>query len=621
MKLNVLVANSSIPGEVKSMINVIPFKPNEGKTARDNINSYVIYYKNIMSTNEIISSWESLSWGGIYRFTKFNFKHNRDAKLPLDDRFIAFAKAYIKSSILYGKRKEHTQALRVLKVIEFVLLELNGNADINGCNNTILDKCASVINDKYAKSVSAKMCKELENIVVFLKTNKMIDLTYLNWVNPVRFKVQKNWDGYNKDLEGHSKLPDIKSILSLASIFSKKDEELSQRDLFTTSVVALLCCAPSRISEILALPEDCECWVEDSKGIQRYGLRFYAAKGYAGDIKWIPTEMIPVAQKAINRLKTLSKSSRELAIQMEAGYGKFHSKILSTVTDENKLLTVAEVCQFLGFYREKSTDYHRKINSITLNNKRLKHRNFSYTLKELKKLIYDSKPKDFPWYDHEKNIKYSNALCLLNRFQINEVNDTYKLVFERPTYNLFITDIVKSRDTEDRFVNIFERHGYLNKSGRAYRLNSHQPRHLLNTLALVSGMDGFDVARWSGRQCISQNQYYDHRNHAHMLTSMRKNNILKPKEKKQSQYAGGNSFNLNEIKNGAVMISKHGYCKHAYVSEPCAYYPHNESGEDDQNLASIHKKIRDKACFDKEDGYESAQKWCEFHERIKVKEV
>lgn len=46
------------------MINVIPFKPNEGKTARDNINSYVIYYKNIMSTNEIISSWESLSWGG-----------------------------------------------------------------------------------------------------------------------------------------------------------------------------------------------------------------------------------------------------------------------------------------------------------------------------------------------------------------------------------------------------------------------------------------------------------------------------------------------------------------------------------------------------------------------------
>ncbi|EER5287193.1 hypothetical protein F6S33_005392, partial [Escherichia coli] len=175
-------------------------------------------------------------------------------------------------------------------------------------------------------------------------------------------------------LEGHSRLPDIKSVIAIAEIFSKRDEQLSSRDIFTTSVLALLMCAPSRISEILALPADCEITECDGKGIQRYGLRFFSAKGYEGNIKWIPTLMIPVAKKAISRLKELSSQARLLAAEIQKNYS----------------------------------------NST------------KGTLKE-------NIPPDLFWYDREKKIKYSNALCLLTEGQLNQNKKEMSDKLFRPT--------------------------------------------------------------------------------------------------------------------------------------------------------------------------------------------
>lgn len=76
-------------------------------------------------------------------------------------------------------------------------------------------------------------------------------------------------------------------------------------------------CAPSRISEILALPADCEIVEQDKDGVEHYGLRFYSGKGYGADIKWIPTVMVPVAQKAVSRLRRLSANARAIALWHE----------------------------------------------------------------------------------------------------------------------------------------------------------------------------------------------------------------------------------------------------------------------------------------------------------------
>nr|WP_228712824.1 hypothetical protein [Klebsiella pneumoniae] len=86
-------------------------------------------------------------------------------------------------------------------------------------------------------------------------------------------KVKNNYLPEIEDYHRNDKLPDEAALLAIADIFSKNDELLSPRDKFTSAVFALLLCCPSRISEILALPADCEITQKDEKGIERYILR------------------------------------------------------------------------------------------------------------------------------------------------------------------------------------------------------------------------------------------------------------------------------------------------------------------------------------------------------------
>ncbi|EEN7936591.1 DNA-binding protein, partial [Salmonella enterica] len=239
--------------------------------------------------------------------------------------FIDFAKAYMFHIHSFNRSKSNQNTLSMLKIIEFVLLKLYGEANIIKCNNIIFDECARLASAKYSKVQAVGIGKELEKLCLFLTGNRMTTSSYFFWVNPLRHKITQSWKGYEPSLEGHSKLPDIKSVIAIAEIFSKDESQLSTRDIFTTSVLTLLMCAPGRISEILSLPADCEITEKDDKGIERYGLRFFSAKGYAGDIKWIPTVMVPIAQKAIARLKKLSNHARFASRTME-GQGTESSK-------------------------------------------------------------------------------------------------------------------------------------------------------------------------------------------------------------------------------------------------------------------------------------------------------
>ncbi len=57
---------------------------------------------------------------------------------------------------------------------------------------------------------------------------------------------------------------------------------------------------------------------------------------------------------------------------------------------------------------------------------------------------------------------------------------------------------------------IFERLDYRDETGKPMRLNSHQFRHLLNTLAAEGSVSEMEIARWMGRANIVQNAAYQH---------------------------------------------------------------------------------------------------------------
>lgn len=53
-------------------------------------------------------------------------------------------------------------------------------------------------------------------------------------------------------------------------------------------------------------------------------------------------------------------------------------------------------------------------------------------------MIISGFSKDFPWYDEEKSIRFSNALCLLNprQFSLSQMSDIYS--FYKPTKGFFL---------------------------------------------------------------------------------------------------------------------------------------------------------------------------------------
>lgn len=53
-------------------------------------------------------------------------------------------------------------------------------------------------------------------------------------------------------------------------------------------------------------------------------------------------------------------------------------------------------------------------------------------------MIISGFSKDFPWYDEEKSIRFSNALCLLNprQFTLSQMIDIY--LFHKPTKGFFL---------------------------------------------------------------------------------------------------------------------------------------------------------------------------------------
>jgi hypothetical protein len=104
---------------------------------------------------------------------------------------------------------------------------------------------------------SAYHCgREIERLAKFVVENQLVSCAVQNWVNPL--SVQRT---RTKQVEAkknrEEKLPSDIALNALAEIFA--NDPIHERDIFTTSVFAMLMSAPSRITEVLACLRIARC--------------------------------------------------------------------------------------------------------------------------------------------------------------------------------------------------------------------------------------------------------------------------------------------------------------------------------------------------------------------------
>lgn len=284
-----------------------------------------------------------------------------------------------------------------------------------------------------------------------------------------------------------------------------------------------------RGNEVAVIPYD--CWVErpikgttgevvvdaHGKPLVECGIRYFAEKQFQSRVHWLAESDIPLARRAVERLKTLTNEQREIAAWQELHPGRIWSYPPQSVISDAKVL------DWLGFSEARSASRNLYL-FLTRNGvhpfddepdekqgRSLKRR---YVAGEIERLIV---PRIRGHAALTENVggqvrivlRTSETLAIAFdgqfRFGGREAN-----VFRAVPRRVTLGDINHALGDDEKYTSIFSRRSLTESDGTPIRLTSHQPRHWRNTIYHLTGMSDVQQALALGRKRLDQNVYYQH---------------------------------------------------------------------------------------------------------------
>lgn len=540
------------------MADLLLFIPKHQRDTRKNLEDFIAMCRDRLTVFGADLDWHANAWPKVGNFTVMGAPargYTTDQLLDAD--IIPFAKAYVR----YQQGHNPTQLkneFKAIRCIEKALLTVKGKVDITQVDQLVMDVAGEVAREYKASGYQAGV--SLLKLVDFLNESRIVP-DQITWRNPI--SKPKEMD--RTDAEGKrkraEKLPEDHWLEAMAEMFA--NDLVDARDRFTTSVFALLMCAPSRVSEVQDLPVNCLHLETDGNGVERLGLRFYAGKGYGSDIKWIPTVFKDIATEAVRRLTELSSPGRALARWYEDKPGKFYRHENCPKVPEDHPLTDEQACMALGI--KQSRWALNQMLSKYPPYRTLRSKGEPLTLAFLNDYCYSKLPVEWPWKNRERNIKYSDALCCFREHEFRTDYSSSPVKIWGTGKSTFTTDLNVIDGQEH---SIWKRHGYRNPDGSEISMTSHQVRHFLNTVAQRGALGQLDIARWSGRANIHQNAVYNHMSNDEYVELARSSGLGGVLEKIQTNmpvtYA-----DLDVVGEGIAHVTEYGFCVHDYSMLPC----------------------------------------------------
>ncbi|MEZ8627382.1 integrase [Vibrio splendidus] len=384
------------------MADVLIFKPKHELEHTKNQADFIEFGRQIAPLNDVYD-YDKNYWPKVGNFTTFGANsRRRNPDELLDESLIPFAKAYVTYG--GGTKAGIETKFKALRAINAGWQRLHKGKIFETTKLTAktFDEAQFASKESLSAGAAYQAGRGLNNLLKFLIGYKL--LKPFRWKSGLK-KPADNATGDDADKRRQDKMPDENALLALASVNAQKTEELSPRDIFTTSTVTLLLAAPNRGSEplyLLSYPihtdklkvwevlkmdgftkddvkeilkyqkendialENTESTVFNESGnvtedsqetdneeldlaatIQIKGLKWYSGKDFGHAHKWIPTCMYGVVDTAVERLRELSKPARAFAKMLEAT-SDFPRHELCPDVPEDQLLTMDEAAMALG---------------------------------------------------------------------------------------------------------------------------------------------------------------------------------------------------------------------------------------------------------------------------------
>lgn len=304
---------------------------------------------------------------------------------------------------------------------------------------------------------------------------------------------------------------------------------LSDGEEILLRVIDLLIATGQRGNEVAVIPYD--CWVErpikgttgevvvdaHGKPLVECGIRYFAEKQFQSRVHWLAESDIPLARRAVERLKTLTNEQREIAAWQELHPGRIWSYPPQSVISDAKVL------DWLGFSEARSASRNLYL-FLTRNGvypfddepdeKRGRSLKRRYVAGEIERLIVPRLRGHAALTENVGGqvrivLRTSETLAIAFdgqfRFGGREAN-----VFRAVPRRVTLGDINHALGDDEKYTSIFSRRSLTESDGTPIRLTSHQPRHWRNTIYHLTGMSDVQQALALGRKRLDQNVYYQH---------------------------------------------------------------------------------------------------------------
>lgn len=559
------------------MSTIITFRSRADLAAEDNLKGFVAACKNELTVFGAELPFDEDTWDvtdavklksqGAARhrliFTNLASAGTRSPQM-MPEPFRSFAKAYMRYMFGLRSTKAINHRLVAFRVLESALADRIGHSDPLFLTADDFNRAAQTAQQKYSVGVAVSIGRTLETLARFL-TEQRLTFAPIHWRNFLKNSFPLARVGKEFDERRKEKLPSQAALEALPQIFRAATEP---KDIFVTSVTALLCASPDRISEVLHLPVDCEVSTKRDDGEPAYGLRWWPAKGADPMVKWVIPSMWSVVKEALQNIRRITEPAREVARWYEAHPTSMFLPEGHEHLRKQEWLNMKELGVLLGM--DNKTSPHVWCHNASLNVVMEKHRR-KVRFRDVEKTIIGMLPKWFPLLHPDSDLRYSDALCIVRRHELGLAYGTYLCAIEPVTTNQI--NVPLGSCTGNRFRSIFDRHGYTEPDGSPIRVSTHQFRHYLNTLAQAGGLSDIDIAKWSGRRDVKQNEAYDHVTADQMLVKVRQaigesSQLFGPLAELPANLPVSRD-DFGRLRAPTAHTTEFGFCIHDYTMSPC----------------------------------------------------
>jgi hypothetical protein len=539
------------------MSNVFVFVPQQALGTQQNLARFIASCRSELTIFGPNFSWEDNNWtGGVGFYNVAQGRASRDPSLTLQQPFLDFAKAYFRYRQTHKPNRHHAE-MRALRCVERALLQTTGAADPTAIDESVLDVAAQVAREHYSNAYAAG--REIAALAKFLTAHELT-VSSLDWKNPIRRPSDSTRTGAEAKKKREAKLPSQEILDAIADIFA--EDPVDDQEIFVTSTVAILLCAPSRIGEIIELTSDCEVQERKRDGSIAYGWRFRPKKGGAPMIKWIPDVMVEIAKEAIARVRRITQPARDLAEWLETDGGLPPS--IAQLFDGADTLKLEPVRALAGNNLPGGVPFRLADGMHVVD--------IADLLSSLRAAIREEYP-NFPWIDDSSTTKWSELLYCFSRNQLNSQKLTLPLRLWRPDGAALNNRLGSPHKPQ---ASIFARRGITGQGQRPLRVTSHMFRHLLATIANRGGLSTVEIARWRGSKDIRQNRAYDQRSEYELAAMIRSNDPALIRASSEIEIAERIKMALpvtteefNTLEKTTAHITEIGFCLHDFVMAPC----------------------------------------------------